>query len=106
MTERAWTDLELYVLNEHIEDFQDGIITRRELLRKVTFMTGSLALTLALLPTLGCNVDQPRSGASATATGIAAAAPSASSRSRRPRPPPMASPCGWTTRGSPSSPRT
>lgn len=75
MADRAWTDLELYVLNEHIEDFQDGIITRRELLRKVTFMTGSLALTMALLPALGCNVDQPRTAAPATAT--VAAVPSA-----------------------------
>ena len=74
MAERVWSDLELYVLNEHIEDYQDGIITRRELLRKVTFMTGSLAVTMALLPTLGCNLDQPRTGAPATAT---AAAPSA-----------------------------
>src|SRR5687767_11875233 len=72
MAERVWSDLELYVLNEHIEDYQDGIITRRELLRKVTFMTGSLALTMALLPTLGCNIDQPRTGAPATATAAAA----------------------------------
>ena len=74
MAERAWTALELDVLNEHIEDFRDGIITRRELLRRVTFMTGSLVVTMALLPTLGCNVDRPRAGAPATA---AAAAPSA-----------------------------
>ncbi|HET8568811.1 MAG TPA: dienelactone hydrolase family protein [Candidatus Limnocylindria bacterium] len=68
MADREWTDLELYVLQEHIEDFQDGIISRRELLRRVTYMTGSLAATMALLPALGCNVDQPRGGAPSTAT--------------------------------------
>jgi carboxymethylenebutenolidase len=81
VTERQWTDLELYVLQEHIEDFKDGIISRRELLRRVTFMTGSLAVTFALLPALGCNIDQPRTGGPATApaaspTAVATAAAS------------------------------
>jgi carboxymethylenebutenolidase len=52
------TDLERYVLEEHIEDFNDGMISRRELLRRVTLMTGSLAATLALLEALGCG-SQP-----------------------------------------------
>ncbi|MGH2451408.1 MAG: hypothetical protein ACRDGE_09105, partial [Candidatus Limnocylindria bacterium] len=68
MAERKWSDLEMYVLQEHIEDFEDGIITRRELLRRVSAMTGSMAAALALLPALGCDVDRPRSGASPPAT--------------------------------------
>src|SRR5262249_55001814 len=39
------TDFEHYVLEEHVEDFNDGLISRRELLRRVTLITGSLAAT-------------------------------------------------------------
>jgi carboxymethylenebutenolidase len=48
------TDYERYVLNEHIEDFNDGIIGRRELLRRVTLITGSLAATMTVLDVMGC----------------------------------------------------
>src|SRR5688500_14408700 len=99
MAERVWSDLELYVLNEHIEDYQDGIITRRELLRKVTFMTGSLAVTMALLPTLGCNLDQPRAGAPATASAVPSATAVATAQATAfAVPPPAASTDGITVR--------
>jgi carboxymethylenebutenolidase len=48
------TDFEHYVLGEHVEDFNDGIISRRELLRRVTLITGSLTATLAVLDVMGC----------------------------------------------------
>ncbi len=48
------TDYERYVLEEHVEDFNDHIISRRELLRRVTLITGSLAATLAILDSMGC----------------------------------------------------
>ena len=48
------TDFERYVLEEHVEDFNDGIISRRELLRRVTLISGSLAATLAILDVMGC----------------------------------------------------
>ncbi|HEY4028479.1 MAG TPA: dienelactone hydrolase family protein [Candidatus Dormibacteraeota bacterium] len=48
------TDFERYVLEEHVEDFNDGIISRRELLRRVTLITGSLAATTAILTAMGC----------------------------------------------------
>jgi carboxymethylenebutenolidase len=48
------TDFERYVLEEHVEDFNDGIISRRELLRRVTLITGSLAATVAILDVMGC----------------------------------------------------
>ncbi len=103
MTERTWTDLELYVLNEHIEDFRDWIITRRELLRRVTFMTGSLAVTLALLTTLGCNVDQPRAGAPATAAAPSATALATAAATAFAVPPAAATTDGVTVR--PDDPR-
>jgi len=52
------TDLERYVLQEHVEDFNDGLISRRELLRRVTLITGSLGLTLVALEAAGC-ASQP-----------------------------------------------
>jgi carboxymethylenebutenolidase len=48
------TDNERYVLEEHVEDFNHHIISRRELLRRVTLITGSMAATLAVLETMGC----------------------------------------------------
>ncbi|MGH2499041.1 MAG: hypothetical protein ACRDF0_02975, partial [Candidatus Limnocylindria bacterium] len=63
---RAWTDLERYVIEEHIEDFQDGLIGRRELLRRVTLITGGLAITLAVLPTFGCDVSRPTGSAASS----------------------------------------
>ncbi len=70
MSDRQWTDLELYIIGEHIEDFQDGFITRRELLRRVTLITGSAAVSLALLPTLGCNVNAPAGDPAARASSV------------------------------------
>ncbi len=58
------TDFERYVLEEHVEDFNDGVISRRELLRRVTLITGSLAATLVVLDVMGCG-SQP-SGTAAT----------------------------------------
>ncbi len=51
------TDFERYVLEEHVEDFNDGLIGRRELLRRVTLITGSLAATLAMLEAMGCGAQ-------------------------------------------------
>ncbi len=55
-------DLERYVIEEHIEDFNDRLITRRELLRRVTLITGGAAATLAVLTALGCG-EQPKASA-------------------------------------------
>jgi carboxymethylenebutenolidase len=51
------TDFERYVVEEHVEDFNDGLISRRELLRRVSLVTGSAAATLALLNTMGCGAE-------------------------------------------------
>jgi carboxymethylenebutenolidase len=48
------TDFERYVVEEFVEDFNDRVISRRELLRRVTLVTGSTSLTLALLEAMGC----------------------------------------------------
>ena len=48
------TDVEHYLVGEHIDDFTSGLIGRRELLRRVTLITGSIASTLVLLEAAGC----------------------------------------------------
>jgi carboxymethylenebutenolidase len=51
------TDVERYLVGEHIEDFTAGLISRRELLRRVTLITGSTASTLVLLEVAGCQSE-------------------------------------------------
>ncbi len=54
------TNLERYVIDEHVEDFNYGYISRRELLRRVTLISGSTAATLAVLALVGCDLTQPQ----------------------------------------------
>jgi carboxymethylenebutenolidase len=51
------TDFEKYVVEEHIEDFNDRVITRRELIRRVTLITGSTVATMGLLTAMGCSTE-------------------------------------------------
>ena len=95
MTERQWTDTELYIIGEHIEDFDDGFITRRELLRRVTLITGSAVVTLALLPSLGCNLNAP----AAAPTVAASTTPSPAAAATAAATPFAIPPAGRTTDG-------
>lgn len=79
---RQWTDLQRYVIEEHFEDYVEGRISRRELLKRVSYSTGGVAASLAALSALGCNVDQPR--AAGTGTPGSTAQPAI----RPPSPPP------------------
>jgi carboxymethylenebutenolidase len=54
-----------YFIEEHVEDFRDGQITRRELVRRVTLIAGSAALATTILA--ACDLS-PRSGAGGVAT--------------------------------------
>jgi carboxymethylenebutenolidase len=90
------TDLERYVIEEHIEDFRDGLIDRRELLRRVGLITGSAAVALAVLASLGCG---PLTGASAPPS----AAPSAGVTKAYATPPPSGTTDGITVK--PDDPR-
>src|SRR5205807_850277 len=55
--EAAMTEFERYVIEEHVEDFNDGLISRRELLRRVGLITGGVATAAALLATMGCGTQ-------------------------------------------------
>ena len=74
---QQWTDLQRYVIEEHFEDYVEGRISRRELLKRVSYITGGVAASLAVLSALGCNVDQPRAVASDAAgtSAVATASP-------------------------------
>jgi carboxymethylenebutenolidase len=48
------TDLERYILEENVEDFLDGIINRRELLRRATLVLGTAAAANSFLVAAGC----------------------------------------------------
>ncbi|MFN2535479.1 MAG: dienelactone hydrolase family protein, partial [Pseudonocardiaceae bacterium] len=48
------TEFEHYLVGEHIENFHARLISRRELFRRVTLITGSIAGTMALLEVAAC----------------------------------------------------
>ena len=83
-----------YLIGEHIEDFEDGLITRRELLRRAGLIMGSATAGLAAVVTLGCNLERP---AAATATPTPqSASPSASPAVGYATPPPSPTTDGIT----------
>ena len=95
----ALNDTQRYFVEEHIEDFRDGLIGRRELIRRVAIVVGGTAAAATILA--ACDLS-PRSTTSPTA---AAAAPSASATSvliAQPfaTPPAAATTDGVTVRGS------
>src|SRR5713101_5751167 len=60
-----------YFVEEHIEDFRDGLVGRRELIRRVAIIVGSTAAATTLLA--ACDLS-PRSTATASPTAAAATA--------------------------------
>jgi carboxymethylenebutenolidase len=64
-------DTQRYFVEEHIEDFRDGLIGRRELIRRVAIVVGSSAAATTLLA--ACDLSPRAASPTATAT------PSASS---------------------------
>jgi len=57
-----------YFVDEHVEDFRDGLITRRELVRRITIIVGSAATAATVLA--ACDLS-PRTTSSATPTATA-----------------------------------
>jgi carboxymethylenebutenolidase len=64
-----------YFIEEHVEDFRDGLITRRELARRVGLIAGSAAAASTILA--ACDLS-PRAGAGPVASPSAAPTASAS----------------------------
>ena len=61
MSDLSSTDLgkfERYLVEEFYDDWREGEITRRTFIRKVAFVTGSIAATTAAMLALGCSSDE------------------------------------------------
>jgi carboxymethylenebutenolidase len=66
-------DTQRYFVEEHIEDFRDGLIGRRELIRKVAIVVGSAAAATTVLA--GCDLSPRASGTATPTTSVAAVLP-------------------------------
>lgn len=69
-----------YFIEEHVEDFRDGLISRRELIKRVTLIAGSAALATTILAACdlsprGAATSPSAPAASPTATGALVAQP-------------------------------
>jgi carboxymethylenebutenolidase len=67
-------DTQRYFVEEHIEDFRDGLIGRRELIRRTAIVVGSAAAATTLLA--ACDLS-PRSSGATTPTTPKTASPTA-----------------------------
>ncbi|MGH2533827.1 MAG: dienelactone hydrolase family protein [Thermomicrobiales bacterium] len=47
------TDLQRYLVHEFVEDYQDGILSRRDMVRRILHITGGVAATATVLTSLG-----------------------------------------------------
>lgn len=102
-------EIQRYIVEEHIEEFNAGVMSRRELLRRITLITGSGAVALTVLAALGCDVSRPAAtttpaaAATATTPAPAAAPPSPQPQAGYATPPPSATTDGVTVK--PDDPR-
>ena len=73
-------DMQLYLVDEFVEEYQEGHMSRRDALRRIAAVTGSLTMATAILAACGAAEPQASTAASAAAASPAAsiAAPSAS----------------------------
>ncbi|HEX5418044.1 MAG TPA: dienelactone hydrolase family protein [Chloroflexota bacterium] len=75
-------NLQLYCAEEFVEDYREGHLTRREILRRVLAITGGVASTATLLLGLGCAPNAPATATAApTTASLPTAAPTAASAS-------------------------
>jgi len=70
-------DLQRYCVEELVENYHEGLLTRRDLVRRVLAITGGVATTATLLLSLGCTPTPPPTPTVAPPT--AAPAPAATS---------------------------
>ena len=50
---RALTQIENYLIHEFVDDFDDGLLSRRDLVRRVIGVTGGVATAATALAALG-----------------------------------------------------
>lgn len=83
-----------YFIDEHIEDYMDGLISRRELLRRVTLISGSAVLAGSIVA--ACGTPAPTAASSTATVAAATAAPTAFVPQAFATPPPSPAPAGVT----------
>lgn len=69
-------DMQLYLVDEFVEEYQEGHLSRREALRRIAAITGSLALATTILA--ACGAAEPSTG-SATSTSASPSGAASSS---------------------------
>lgn len=65
----ALNDMQLYLVDEFVEDYQEGHLSRREALRRIAAITGSLAFATATLA--ACGTPSPSTTSATAAAPIA-----------------------------------
>src|SRR5688500_7539769 len=100
MTLHDLNDMQRYLVEEEAEKWQEGRITRRELMRRVSLLVGGAVAASSVLVTLGCDPAGPEVAPGATATNAAPATPAATQMTD----PPPASDATSTTAQAGASP--
>src|SRR5262245_30913991 len=72
--DRRLNDLQMYCVEEFIENYHEGLLTRRDLVRRVLAITGGVATTATLLLSLGCAPTPPPTPTAAPPTAAPATA--------------------------------
>jgi carboxymethylenebutenolidase len=63
-------DLQWYLIHEFVEEYKAGLMSRRDMIRRVMYITGGVASTATILTSLGCGPQQAQPTA-APATKVA-----------------------------------
>lgn len=87
-------DMQQYLVDEFVEDYQTGHMTRRDALRRIAAITGSVAMATTILAACGGPAESTAtpSASAATAGSPAAASAAASAAAGSPSPAPTNSP--------------
>lgn len=72
MSATQLNDLQTYLVHEFVEDYQDGLMSRRDMMSRVLHITGNVATTASLLTALGVST-----AAAQESTPVASASPAA-----------------------------
>ena len=67
-------DMQRYLVEEFVEEYKEGRMSRRDLLKRVLGITGGVASAATLLLAFGCQPEQPRATPSSPAPGTQAPA--------------------------------
>ena len=95
--QKQLTDLQQYLVDEFVEDYQHGHMSRRDAFKRIAAVTGSVALAAALLAACGPVPTPTAAPAPTKAPAPATAAPSPTAQAT-PAPPTATQPPGPATR--------